>query len=761
MISIPARLLRAVCLLGLAGVSVGAAVAATLDLPSAPANDVDGVVRVAWGSPAGAGVSPEFSYFTVDIQPPGGLTGSPTPPITATRYAAWCFDVLTDINPNPAGTLFGGYLYSTLSSTISSSVFNPLLPNHPNVRQDDATWKKVNWMLNRRLLPCALAGGLVPTMWEVQNAIWQLFGQPILAGTGGYPLVRQAVVDGIIADANANAAAWTPQPGEKAAVIFNIDVNWDADAANDVQLLILEVPIPASGPCLSMTKTANKANAAPYETVTYTYELLNCGGTTLTNIVVTDDAGTPNYAGDDFTVGTVASLAPGATAILTAQNVYLPLLMNDVVNGNTYDIGTLFIVTPLASGDIKVTYRQGFNINDNTYGTGAIGWGLVGGHKFGDLTGSDKLEFRFFDKAGNVVLDFYLDTISAATSVTNTANGMVINYPSGYGSLGPFGGDGSWVSGNKAHLLTFSTSIGENLNNAANLPNKAALIINSPTSLVGGNVVIDTTKAPGGWEHINTFTAVVSKNAFTAGGGFGKVTVPDQHNSPNKFAGPHGATPDPRNYSVTNTATAKTGSLTATATATVNVVVPPPVPAPWATQDIGAVAAVGTADYSSANGTFSIKGSGAGITGSKDEYRYVYQAANGDCSIVAKIESQTNTATLAKAGVVMASALNTSAIRAAVSVTPGGGIIYDYRTTTAGTSASTAVTGLKAPYWVKLTRTGDVIRAYRSPDGATWTQIGVDRTIVMGAAPYIGLGVTSTKDGTLSTGMFSNVTAVP
>jgi len=35
------------------------------------------------------------------------------------------------------------------------------------------------------------------------------------------------------------------------------------------------------------------------------------------------------------------------------------------------------------------------------------------GHTFGNLTGSDKLEFRFFDKAGNVVIDFYVDTISA------------------------------------------------------------------------------------------------------------------------------------------------------------------------------------------------------------------------------------------------------------------------------------------------------------------------------------------------------------
>ena len=57
---------------------------------------------------------------------------------------------------------------------------------------------------------------------------------------------------------------------------------------------------------------------------------------------------------------------------------------------------------------------------------------------------------------------------------------------------------------------------------------KAALIVNSPTSLVGGNVVVNMSSpngAPGGWNHINSYTAVVKASAFTAGGGFGSVAV--------------------------------------------------------------------------------------------------------------------------------------------------------------------------------------------------------------------------------------------
>jgi hypothetical protein len=131
------------------------------------------------------------------------------------------------------------------------------------------------------------------------------------------------------------------------------------------------------------------------------------------------------------------------------------------------------------------------------------------------------------------------------------------------------------VAGNPNHLLGFSTSISDNLNQAANLPNKAALIVNSPTSLVAGQVVIDPVKAPGGWDHINSYTAVVSAAAFAAGGGFGSVVVPDQHNLPNKLGGPHGMITTPVDSEVVNTATATTGALSATATATVKIVVPP------------------------------------------------------------------------------------------------------------------------------------------------------------------------------------------
>ncbi len=373
----------------------------------------------------------------------------------------------------------------------------------------------------------------------------------------------------------------------------------DSDAVNGVtgpytlaegqSNLTVDAGFYATPPGLILEKTVNKPTIAPYEMVTYSYKVTNTGGTTLTNVVVTDDNGTPANPGDDFTVGTIPSLAPGASVTLTAG--VIPVVTTTSVGygtGSQITAGAVVVVVQQADGNYKVTYLQDFAINDNTYGTGSIGWPVGKPHTFGNLTGSDKLEFRFFDKTGNVVLDFYVDTITAATSLTRPDTKQVITYASGYGTLGPFGGDGSMVAGDSTNLVSFSTSITENLNHPLNLQNKASLIVNSPTSLVNGQVVVNPTAAPGGWNAINTYTVVVKASAFGAAG-FGGVTVPDQHNSPNKLAGDHGMVTQPKNSTVVNTAkavTASSGGLTATATASVNIVAPASPPSQCAVTEV-------------------------------------------------------------------------------------------------------------------------------------------------------------------------------
>ena len=82
------------------------------------------------------------------------------------------------------------------------------------------------------------------------------------------------------------------------------------------------------------------------------------------------------------------------------------------------------------------------------------------------------------------------------------------------------------------------------------------------------------------------------------------------------------------------------------------------------------------------------------------------------------------------------------------------------RLSTGGSSINNNTTGLTAPYWVKVVRTGNNIAGYSSSNGLNWTPLG-SVTISMGANVYLGLGVTSHSDGVSCTATFDHVTATP
>lgn len=95
----------------------------------------------------------------------------------------------------------------------------------------------------------------------------------------------------------------------------------------------------------------------------------------------------------------------------------------------------------------------------------------------------------------------------------------------------------------------------------------------------------------------------------------------------------------------------------------------------------------------------------------------------------------------AKAGLIITAGTNPGASYAAVMVTPGHGVRfqYDYTHDTAGPPGS--------PRWLRLTRTGDTVTAYASADGAAWTRIGA--TDLPGTV-QAGLFVTSPEDAELA-----------
>lgn len=181
-------------------------------------------------------------------------------------------------------------------------------------------------------------------------------------------------------------------------------------------------------------------------------------------------------------------------------------------------------------------------------------------------------------------------------------------------------------------------------------------------------------------------------------------------------------------------------------------------PSPWATSDIGAVGAAGSAGHNA--GTFTVQGSGDNIWANADEFRYVYMPASGDCQITARVDSISASNTWAKGGVMIRESLAAGSPHALLAVTPANTLQFIRRATSAGTSVTTDTASLPAPRWVRLTRAGSTITAQHSTNGTSWTTVG-SQSITMGTNIYIGLAVVARTDGQIATITATNVTGTP
>ncbi len=149
--------------------------------------------------------------------------------------------------------------------------------------------------------------------------------------------------------------------------------------------------------------------------------------------------------------------------------------------------------------------------------------------------------------------------------------------------------------------------------------------------------------------------------------------------------------------------------------------------------------------------------SGADIYGTSDQGHFLYSLI-GSGTITARVPSVQNTDSWAKAGVMIRETTAANSSYVFVSVTPGKGISMQYRPSTGASAVNLAqAAGPQAPYWVRLTRSGNTFTGFSSPDGANWTQVGTI-TVTMAANAPEGLAVTSHDNTQLNTSTFDNVT---
>jgi fibronectin type 3 domain-containing protein len=177
----------------------------------------------------------------------------------------------------------------------------------------------------------------------------------------------------------------------------------------------------------------------------------------------------------------------------------------------------------------------------------------------------------------------------------------------------------------------------------------------------------------------------------------------------------------------------------------------------WSAEDIGLVGVPGYSSYDSATSTFTVTGSGSDISGSADGLQYVYHTLDGDGTITARVASQENTHSSAKAGVMIRESLAENSKNAMMYVRPGNSTHFSYRNSTGGTTNTVNSSSGSTWKWVQLTRAGNTITAKVSTNGTNWTTVG-SQTITMGSKVLIGLATTARSNAKLSAATYTNVT---
>ncbi len=180
----------------------------------------------------------------------------------------------------------------------------------------------------------------------------------------------------------------------------------------------------------------------------------------------------------------------------------------------------------------------------------------------------------------------------------------------------------------------------------------------------------------------------------------------------------------------------------------------------WNCSDVGNPQLVG--NQSLTNDTLTLKGAGQDIWGVADQFRFVWQQMVGNSTISAHILAQTKTNALAKAGVMFRTSIDANAPYYAAFVTPGAGLIIQYRSVPGlDTHVFASDANISTPIYVQVARWNNIFTTYTSTDGTNWIPVdGSSIAISMNNSLLLGIVTTSHKSTALDTATFAALKAV-
>jgi hypothetical protein len=180
----------------------------------------------------------------------------------------------------------------------------------------------------------------------------------------------------------------------------------------------------------------------------------------------------------------------------------------------------------------------------------------------------------------------------------------------------------------------------------------------------------------------------------------------------------------------------------------------------WNSADVGNPALGGSQSFNPGGGTWTVSGSGTGLSGTSDQFHLAWRPVTGG-GVTAHVTSQTATGADAEAGVMLRASAGPGAPYYGAFVSPSGTVTVQDRSSQGGGTTTVATVSGGDPAYVWVTGSGGSFAAYQSADGYDWEPVaGSTVSLDLGPSTLAGLAVTSGDPAVVNTATMAGV-AVP
>ncbi|MFC1637100.1 LamG-like jellyroll fold domain-containing protein, partial [Planctomycetota bacterium] len=148
--------------------------------------------------------------------------------------------------------------------------------------------------------------------------------------------------------------------------------------------------------------------------------------------------------------------------------------------------------------------------------------------------------------------------------------------------------------------------------------------------------------------------------------------------------------------------------------------------------------------------TYTIGGSGEGIEGMSDSFRFVYKQMTGDGTLTVRLTKITRFSDDTHSGIMFRETLDPESAMVMHTLRAAGQVFVRSRLSTGqavqdGPQVPPFPATLVIPHWMRLKREGDVFTAEHSSDGELWEAVGDPVTVPMAQTVYVGMAVAAVQ----------------